>query len=200
MKIYLVRHGQSEGNVRSLCYGSTDLPLTPLGREQARLVGKKLKDVPLAHCYVSPLSRARDTAALVLEGREVPTTPVPGLREQHMGRFESLSVEQIRAEDPDFFQRLMSDWTHTCPPEGEPFDTALAPRVAAALDAIVEAGEDCLIVAHFGPLSYAVAYLLGLPMESCHRFFPEQGCYTLIEVDKERIYNASHALLRHYNV
>ena len=36
MKIYLVRHGQSVGNVKNLWYGSTDLPLTDLGREQAR--------------------------------------------------------------------------------------------------------------------------------------------------------------------
>ncbi len=200
MKIYLVRHGQSEGNLRELWYGSSDLPLTELGRHQARQAGEKLREVDLPVCYVSPLSRARDTAQLVLEGRAVPMVIEPDLREQHMGQFEPLSVPEIRKNDPDFFRTLMSDWVHICPPEGEPFDTGLAPRVAAVLDRIVEKGEDCLLVAHNGPLVYTISYLLGMPIEACQRFYLKQGCYSMIEVDREHIYNPSHALLRYYNV
>lgn len=200
MKIYLVRHGQSVGNVQELWYGSSDLPLTDLGREQARQAGEKLREVPFSACYVSPLSRARDTAALVMEGRTEPQIIVPDLREQHMGLFEPKSVPQIRAEDPAFFQALMSDWVHICPPEGEPYDTGLAPRVAKVLDDILAKGEDCLIVAHNGPLVYAISYLLGLPMEAARRFYLKQGCFSMIEVDEEGIYNPSHALLRYYNV
>ena len=131
MKIYLVRHGQSEGNLKNLWYGSSDLPLTELGREQARLAGQKLREVSFAACYASPLSRALDTAKLVMEGRSEPLHIVPDLREQHMGLFEPKSVPEIKAEDPDFYQALMADWVHITPPEGEPFDTGLAPRVAA---------------------------------------------------------------------
>ena len=39
MKLYLIRHGQSEGNVKDLWYGRSDLPLTELGRQQAAQVG-----------------------------------------------------------------------------------------------------------------------------------------------------------------
>ena len=69
MKIYLVRHGQSEGNVRELWYGSSDLPLTDLGRQQARESGEKLRGVSFAACYASPLIRAKDTADLVKAAR-----------------------------------------------------------------------------------------------------------------------------------
>ena len=48
MKLYLIRHGQSEGNVKDLWYGRSDLPLTELGRQQAAQVGQKLRDIPLA--------------------------------------------------------------------------------------------------------------------------------------------------------
>ena len=125
---------------------------------------------------------------------------MPDLREQHMGLFEPKSVPQIKAEDPDFFRALMADWIHICPPGGEPFDTSLAPRVAKVLDRIVEKGEDCLIVAHNGPLVFAISYLLGLPIEAAGRFYLKQGCFSMIEIDKEGIYNPSHALLRYYNV
>ena len=199
MKIYLVRHGQSEGNVRELWYGSSDLPLTDLGRQQARDAGQKLRGMAFSACYASPLSRALDTAKLVMEGRPEPLHIVPDLREQHMGLFEPKTVQEIRAEDPDFFRALMADWVHLTPPEGEPFDTGLAPRVAKVLDDIVAKGEDCLIVAHNGPLVFAISYLLGLPIEAAGRFYLEQGCYSMIEIDAEHIYNPSHALMRYYN-
>ena len=199
MKIYLVRHGQSEGNVRELWYGSSDLPLTDLGRQQAREAGEKLRSVPFAACYASPLIRAKDTADLVMEGRNEPMYIVPDLREQHMGLFEPKTVQEIRAEDPAFFQALMADWVHLTPPEGEPFDTGLAPRVAKVLDELVAKGEDCLLVAHNGPLVFAISYLLGLPIEAAGRFYLKQGCYSMIEIDREHIYNPSHALLRYYN-
>ena len=116
-----------------------------------------------------------------------------------MGLFEPKSVPEIKAEDPAFFRALMADWIHITPPEGEPFDTGLAPRVAKVLDSIVEKGEDALIVAHNGPLVFAISHLLGLPIEAAGRFYLKQGCYTMIEIDREHIYNPSHALMRYYN-
>lgn len=198
MKLYLVRHGQSEGNVKNLWYGVSDLPLTQLGREQARQVGEKLRDIPLAAAYASPLSRALDTARLALADRDVPLHIVPDLREQDMGELETLSVAEIALLDPDYLSRLMGDWVHIVPKGGEPFDTGLAPRVAAALDAIVARGEDCVLFAHNGPLCYAVTYLLGLPIENCSMFYLTQGCYTLIEIDPA-FWNPKRALLRTYN-
>ena len=67
MKLYLIRHGQSEGNVRQVFHGQFDYPLTAQGRQEALLCGEKLRDVPLTHCYASDLQRARDTAALALQ-------------------------------------------------------------------------------------------------------------------------------------
>lgn len=198
MKLYLVRHGQSEGNVKNLWYGVSDLPLTQLGREQARQVGEKLRDIPLAAAYASPLSRALDTARLALADRDVPLHIVPDLREQDMGELETLSVAEIARLDPDYLSRLRGDWVHIVPKGGEPFDTGLAPRVAAALDAIVARGEDCVLFAHNGPLCYAVTYLLGLPIENCPMFYLTQGCYTLIEIDPA-FWNPKRALLRTYN-
>lgn len=183
MKIYLIRHGQSEGNVRNLWYGITDLPLTDLGRQQAAQVGEKLRDVPLAAAYISPLCRASETADIALRGRdEVRRVIVPDLREQNMGRLEPMSVADIRREMPEYLDALMRDWVHTPPVEGEPYDTGMAPRVARALDDIVARGEDCAIFAHNGPLCFAMTHLLGLPMETALRFYFHQGCYTVIQL------------------
>lgn len=184
MKLYLVRHGQSEGNVRDLWYGRNDLPLTDLGRQQAFQVGEKLKNIHLAAAYISPLQRAAETARIALLGREdIPRVMMPDLMEQDMGELETLSVADIRAQNPEYLAQLLSNWVHTPPTGGEPFDTGVAPRVARALDAIIAKGEDCAIFAHNGPLCFAMTYLLGLPLETAPRFYFRQGCYTMIQLD-----------------
>ena len=91
MKLYLIRHGQSEGNRLQVFHGQFDYPLTAQGRQEALLCGEKLRDISLAHCYASDLQRARDTAALALQGRDVPITLLPALREQNVGDFEGLT-------------------------------------------------------------------------------------------------------------
>ena len=88
MYLYLVRHGQSVGNVRQLFYGWSDHPLTDVGRADARAAGKKLKAAAFTRCCASDLSRAMETTRLCLGDRDIPIEPCPGLREQDMGEFE----------------------------------------------------------------------------------------------------------------
>ena len=63
MKFYVTRHGQTAWNRENLVCGITDLPLDETGREQARQTAQKLKDTHLDRVIVSPLLRARQTAA-----------------------------------------------------------------------------------------------------------------------------------------
>ncbi len=200
MKIYMVRHGQSEGNLRRLWYGSTDLPLTDLGREQARQAGEKLKNAAFAVCYASPLIRAWETAQLVMAGRPEPILSTPDLREQHLGLLEDKTFDQVAQEDPLLIGRFNQNWVHEKPPEGEAYDTGLAPRVARVLDGLLKKGEDCLLVAHNGPLSYAITYLLDLPLKSAPQFYFHHGCYSMVELGDERSWNPGRNHLRKFNV
>ena len=65
--IYIARHGQNEDNVRGILNGYRDLPLTDLGRQQARQLARHIKDRELVFdaVYASPLGRAFETAAIV---------------------------------------------------------------------------------------------------------------------------------------
>ena len=65
--IYIARHGQNEDNVRGILNGHRDLPLTDLGRQQARQLARHIKDRELVFdaVYASPLGRAFETAAIV---------------------------------------------------------------------------------------------------------------------------------------
>lgn len=100
MKLYLVRHGESEGNAKKLFYGWADYPLTELGREQARTLCGRMQDVEIARCYASTLSRASETAQLVIAGRELELETDERLKEQHMGDLEGVPFMDVVAQYP----------------------------------------------------------------------------------------------------
>lgn len=92
-RLYLLRHGQTEFNVKKLVQGRCDSPLTDLGRQQARAAAAWLKghDVVPDKVVSSPLGRAMDTASLVaceLLGSDAAVEPCEGIIERSYGSFE----------------------------------------------------------------------------------------------------------------
>lgn len=187
MYLYLVRHGQSEGNVLKTFHGQTDYPLTDLGRRQARQAGEKLREVSFSRCCASDLSRAWDTALACLEGRGMEPEVCPALREQNVGDIEGLTWEEMGERCPELRHAFIFDWYNTTPPGGESPDDMIA-RVTACVDEIVARGEDALLVAHFGSLSLILSHL-GLADKGeilTPKWAFEQGTYTAIRIEDGR--------------
>lgn len=67
IKIYAVRHGETDGNKRGILQGWTDEPLNKKGRELAMITAKGLADIKFDKVYSSPLSRAYETAEIILK-------------------------------------------------------------------------------------------------------------------------------------
>ena len=78
-RILLIRHGETAWNREKVFRGLHDIPLNDNGRRQARLVGDALKSVAIHGAYTSPLSRAVETATIVLESHGIEATPHEGL-------------------------------------------------------------------------------------------------------------------------
>ncbi len=68
MKLYIVRHGETAWNKARKIQGQADIPLNEFGRMLARKTGAGLADVHFDLCYSSPMSRAKETARLILAG------------------------------------------------------------------------------------------------------------------------------------
>lgn len=88
MRLYIMRHGETAWNVRRLFQGHSDIPLDEKGVALAEVTAAGLRDVPFDLAYTSPLRRARQTAEIILRGRNVPLVEEPRLIEIAFGECE----------------------------------------------------------------------------------------------------------------
>lgn len=96
-QLTLIRHANTEWNTAGRWQGHSDIPLSALGVQQARALGRRLAGQHFSAAYTSDLSRTRQTAQYALQWAHAPTpTPDARLRELHFGDFEGLTEEQNR--------------------------------------------------------------------------------------------------------
>lgn len=152
-RIVLVRHGETLWNRATRIQGHTDIPLSPLGLEQARRLAQALADEPFAAIYASDLGRARQTAEAVARQQQLAVRLDAGLRERAFGRFEGLSWDQIHENHPEDAARWRRREPDFAVGGGESLNVFSA-RCVAAVRRICEAhrGDNILLVAHGGVL------------------------------------------------
>lgn len=160
MKIYLLRHGETEYNAQKKYLGKTDLPLSEKGRRE--LVGA---DISPGTVYVSPLRRTAETAAILFP--DVRQIAVPDFREMDFGIFEGksyLDMEQLPA-----YREWVDGGCLGQIPEGEAM-AAFSQRTCAAFEALVdqalEAGGELLAIVAHGGTQMAVMERFVLPHQN----------------------------------
>ena len=105
MKLYLVRHGQTDWNKEKRLQGQEDIPLNDFGRHLAKETGIGLRNVRFDLCFSSDLKRALETASLILDegSSKVPIIMDKRLKEIAFGEWEGKSVARNQMEVPDEF-------------------------------------------------------------------------------------------------
>jgi broad specificity phosphatase PhoE len=158
--ILLARHGETDWNRDGRFQGHADPPLNSQGRKQARVLARRLADVPFDAVYSSDLLRAHETALIVAEPHEVPVVTDPGLREIDVGSWSGLTRAQIEERFPGAEHH-----------DGESREDHLA-RVLATVERIAaaEVGRRILVVSHGGSLRALRRHAIGDPLhpiENC---------------------------------
>jgi probable phosphoglycerate mutase len=127
MKLYLIRHGETDWNIVKRLQGATDIPLNENGEALARETAEGLKDIPFDMVFTSPLRRAYRTAEIVKGNREIPLIIEERIREICFGDYEGLvsKSEGYSIPDPDFKFFFTKTDCYKTPPNGEPMESLL---------------------------------------------------------------------------
>lgn len=161
--IYLIRHGQSEGNLYDLFLGHTDMDLTELGKKQAEKVTSYFKDVEVDAIFSSDLLRAYHTACPLAKLKNLPIIKCPNMREIFAGEWEGKVFNDIRKNSP------MGDiwWNDTgnARPDGGESVAELQQRILAEVSRLAREneGKTICIFTHFTPIYALKTAWAGVP-------------------------------------
>ena len=180
MRIYIVRHGETEANKKGYAQGWTDVPLNENGRIIAELTGRGLKGIRFDHCFSSPLIRAKETAEILLResGNSVSISFDDRIKEMNFGRFEGMSVRDERVIQ--FLKEPMVDYKF---PDGESLQEVME-RTQEFLKALVAKDDDktYLVSTHGCALRAMLNFLYEDKDDYWHGHVPYNCCVNIIDV------------------
>lgn len=127
MKLYIIRHGETDWNKEKKLQGKADIELNENGRALARMTGEKMRSIPIHMAISSPLKRAMETARLALGGRDIPVIPDERIGEMSFGDWEGLHYHEGSADIPDDMMHCFFRDTdrYQVPPNGESFQNVI---------------------------------------------------------------------------
>lgn len=135
MTIYMIRHGETDLNKVHKLQGHSDIELNDYGRELAKITGQALKNVRFDYAFTSPLSRAKETAMILLENNEAQS--IKGykldliiderIKEISFGEFEGLSYSDKNFTIPDktFLNFFLKPEEYNVPKYGESIEEVI---------------------------------------------------------------------------
>ena len=159
MEIYVVRHGQTDYNIKNIFQGHIDVPLNEKGIEQAKQTARKFENVHIDAILVSPLQRAIETASYISKVTGVEPIIEERLIERNFGKMEG------KQNRPDWNIKMMLDYNKNYNIENiEPIQTVFK-RIYDFLDDITKRykGKKVVLVTHGGISQPIECYFNGMP-------------------------------------
>ena len=156
----VIRHGETVANLNCVIQGQSDVPLSPAGEKQARLLAQRWRRRRFAAVYSSDLSRAVRTAEIVTGGAEIATTPE--LREMDLGKWVGHTTAEVAELFPDEWRAFRSA-SVDCRASGGESRQELLERVTRFFRTAAERHpeQNVLVVTHGGVLRAFFLMLMG---------------------------------------
>jgi phosphoserine phosphatase len=163
MRLFALRHGETDWTRDRRFSGSRDLPLTPRGQRQAKALADTLASEPVSAVYASPLERARATAEVIARSHRRPVMVEASLREMEFGDWEGLTRNEVDERWPETAALWRTSPERATPRGGESL-LDVADRVGKALQQIRDrhAEGTVVVVSHAIVLRLIVLDALGL--------------------------------------
>ena len=192
MKLYIIRHGETDWNVKRRFQGRADIPLNEEGRRLARITSEALKETAFTKIYTSPLKRAYETAMIIKGDRDIPVIEEPRIIEIGFGEYEGLCCgkDNFNIPDPEFMNFFDKPEAYE-PPRGAEGIDELKARTADFLHEIVHnknmENDTILVSTHGAALRGLLSYINGIELKDFWKGGVHKNCaVTIVDVNDGR--------------
>jgi len=187
--IFLVRHGECEGNIRGMFRGRADFPLNERGIIQARDLAWELKNFPVKYIYTSPLVRARQTAEAIEIQCGVKAKVEEGFNNIELGSWEGRFMKEIAEQYPEEWKFWVNDPEKLNVKDMETL-YGVQKRAKVCLDNLVSKhdGETLVVVSHRAVLKPLISACLNIASPYFWKIHLDTASYSLLSYKKERGY------------
>ena len=185
--IVFVRHGEADNNVKRMLVGRhIESHLTESGIQQAKDTGQHLRKMKIDRVYVSPVTRAIETAKIICEINQLEYQTDERLYEIELGDLVGMNYDEVIEKHGNLFLKFYTGDDPILDSYGIESFSAVKKRIRNLLDESMKNYRDknLLFVTHLDPIKAAVSLMLGLAPESLYGW---------------HIRNASMTILKHEN-
>ncbi len=189
MRLFLVRHGETESNRLNLALGRDDVPLNERGLWQAQRVGRALEHEPLAAVYSSPLRRTLDTASAVAKPHGLVVQTEQGLIEMDIGEVDGLTLAEVGSRYPDLLQAWVSEDGPRQPMPGGECLVDVQERAWGTVKALAarHADETVAAVTHNFVILSVLVRALGIGLAQFRRLRHSVGAVSVVDFLPARV-------------
>lgn len=182
MRLYLIRHGETDYNRKDLFRGRADLPLNDVGRAQAVRLGEYFRGIGIDAVYASPLKRAMHTASSIAKATEKEVVPLREFVDIDYGEFTGRSVEDVRDQFPEAFHLWKNEAEKAVFPKGESI-AEVSERLRKGLELLLSRheGNTVLLTGHKVINRITICEALGFGASCLWRFDQSNAAVNLIE-------------------
>ena len=165
MRIFLIRHGETEWNRQNRLQGNSDTHLSPEGFHQAITLAEHAPFQHVDAIYSSDLTRAVETAKIIAERFNLTVKIMPELRETDYGDWEGRFIRDLAAESPKAFGRFFTDPERCHPPHGETFLECQARVMIGMIEIIANHdNQNVIVVTHGAAIRLILGAALDMPI------------------------------------
>lgn len=180
-KLVLVRHAVTEQTGPMLTGRAPGVDLSEDGRSQAKALGERLGEVPVAAVYASPIERTTQTAEAIAAHHSFPVQALPGVIEADYGEWTGGKLSELAKTD--LWKTVQRAPSRARFPNGESLGE-MQSRMVTALEAVVadHPGEVVVVVSHADPIKAAIAHYTGLHLDLFQRLVVAPASVTVFEL------------------
>jgi phosphoserine phosphatase len=186
IRIFLVRHGETEWNRLGRFQGRNDQCLNEKGKKQVQALAEALKHEHFDAIYVSPLPRALETAECIKKFHpETPLIRDENLVEMELGEFEGIEVRQWMEQNQDFVKAWAANPSSVRIPGGECLEE-VQQRAVRTLNTVIHrhtTGSTLLICSHNFVLETLLCYVLGISLDRFREVKKGTASYSILSFE-----------------